>query len=243
MPAPRAIHLTAGLHHPAAATAPFWASLFDDLGISVATFEDIDAGCAALAARPHDLLVVSALRWSMTNDEKYAVHRDQWGYDIPSDARAAITAHLARGGALLAMHAATLCFDTWPQWEEIVGGRWVWGQSGHPPYGPVSTRVVAPDHPLMQGVSAFESRDEVYGELRRASHCEVLAQSRAEDGKWMPTVWCHQWQGARIFYDALGHNMDGFTDPAHRHLLTNAIGWLLGPRPSALTEDTHHAKY
>ena len=148
MPAPRAIHLTAGLHHPAAATAPFWASLFDDLGISVATFEDIDAGCAALAARPHDLLVVSALRWSMTNDEKYAVHRDQWGYDIPSDARAAITAHLARGGALLAMHAATLCFDTWPQWEEIVGGRWVWGQSGHPPYGPVSTRVVAPDHPL-----------------------------------------------------------------------------------------------
>lgn len=243
MPTARAIHLTAGLHHPAEATAEFWADLFEEHGVSITTHEDLDAGCAALAAHRHELLVVSALRWSMTNHEKYAIYREQWGYDIPPAARDAISAHLKRGGALLALHAAAISFDTWPQWEDILGGRWVWGQSSHPPYGPVQTRVVAPAHPLMQGVNAFQSRDEVYGQLRRASHCTVLAESCAEDQDWTPTVWCQMWQGARVYYDALGHNTASFSDPAHRRLLSNALAWLLDRTSSQASENTNDAKH
>jgi type 1 glutamine amidotransferase len=225
MSAVRAVHLTAGLYHPSEATAAFWQGLFDELGYEVSTHEDIDRGCAELASRPHDLLVVSALRWSMR-------HRAQWAYDIPEAARQAITAHLLGGGALLAMHTASICFDTWPEWEEMLGGRWVWGQSGHPPYGPVQTRVVQPQHELMLGVGDFDSRDEVYGNLRLAASVQALSESRPEGGAWMPTAWCNQWRGARVFYDALGHDMDSFATPAHRRLLTNALDWLLGDRRS-----------
>jgi type 1 glutamine amidotransferase len=232
MSAVRAVHLTAGLYHPSEATAAFWQGLFDELGYEVSTHEDIDRGCAELASRPHDLLVVSALRWSMSHSDRYEPHRAQWAYDIPEAARQAITAHLLGGGALLAMHTASICFDTWPEWEEMLGGRWVWGQSGHPPYGPVQTRVVQPQHELMLGVGDFDSRDEVYGNLRLAASVQALSESRPEGGAWMPTAWCNQWRGARVFYDALGHDMDSFATPAHRRLLTNALDWLLGDRRS-----------
>ena len=233
MSAVRAIHLTAGMYHPSEATAAFWQSLFAELGYEVSTHEDIDQGCAELASRPHDLLVVSALRWSMSQNERYEPHRAQWAYDIPAAARQAISDHLRGGGALLAMHTASICFDTWPQWEEMLGGRWVWGQSGHPPYGPVQTRILDRAHDLTQGVADFESRDEVYGHLRLADGLQALAESRPEGGHWMPTAWCHQWHGARVFYDALGHDMDSFAAPAHRRLLTNALGWLTAAQRSA----------
>ena len=128
---------------------------------------------------------------------------------------------------MLAVHAASISFDTWPEWEDMVGGRWVWGQSGHPPFGRVHTRIIRADHPLTLGVADFESQDEVYGHLRRAPDSNVLAESRAEGGDWMPTVWCHAWQGARVCYDALGHQMESFSSPEHRRLLGQALGWLL----------------
>ena len=223
----RALHLCAGWHHPWSATAAFWDDLCKETGLQCSTHEDLDAGCAALAQQDHDLLVVSALRWTMAGNERYAPHRAQWAYDIPAAARQAITGHLQRGGALLAVHAASISFDTWPEWEDMVGGRWVWGQSGHPPFGRVHTRITRTDHPLTQGVADFESQDEVYGHLRRAPDSTVLAESRAEGGDWMPTVWCHAWQGARVCYDALGHQMESFSSPEHRRLLKQAVGWLL----------------
>lgn len=229
----RALHLCAGWQHPWSATAPFWDGLFQDLRISCSHHEDLDSGCEALAKEDHDLLVVSTLRWTMANNERYAPQRAQWAYDIPPTSRQAITRHLQRGGALLAIHAASISFDTWPEWEEMVGGRWIWGQSSHPPYGKVQTRIIQQDHPMTRGVADFQSMDEVYGHLRRSSASKVLAESCAEGGEWMPTVWCHEWQGARVCYDALGHNMASYSSPEHRRLLMQAVRWLVDSNTSS----------
>lgn len=232
MKSSRALHLCAGWQHPWSATAPFWDDFFHALHMPCSVYENLDEGCAALCEQDHDLLVVSTLRWTMSQNERYAPQRAQWAYDIPQAARTAIAQHLQRGGALLAIHAASISFDTWPEWEDMVGGRWVWDQSGHPPYGPIQTRIIEKDHPLMQGVADFETMDEVYGNLRRSPHIHVLAESRAQGGAWMPTVWCHEWQGARVCYDALGHNMASFTSPDHRRLLVQAVNWLLKAQTS-----------
>ncbi len=223
----RALHLCAGWQHPWSATAPFWDDFFRELHLPCSVHEDLDEGCAALEKQDHDLLVVSALRWSMAQNERFAPHRAQWAYDIPHAARAAIAQHLEKGGALLAIHAASISFDSWPEWEDMLGGRWVWDQSGHPPYGPIQTRIIRKDHPMTRGVADFESIDEVYGSLRRSCDSTVLAESRASGQAWMPTVWCREWRGARICYDALGHNMASFTAPDHRRLLVQAVEWLM----------------
>lgn len=230
-PAARAIHLSGGLHHPVEASATFWAALWERLGIAAQTFEDIDAGCRALVDQPCDLLVVSALRWPMDNDAKYEPHRTRWAFRVGEAHRRAIEVHLARGGALLGVHAASISFTDWPQWRRILGGAWVWGRSSHPPFGPAQVRVDRPDHPILSGVQDFEVLDEIYGGLEIEADCQVLMHASASDGRWMPCWWVHQYGPARVCYDALGHDARSLSAVAHQRALDQAIGWLLGRTP------------
>lgn len=227
MPPVRVVHLVGGLHHPAEATRAFWSELWGRLGAEVCTREDIDEGCAALAARPHDLLVVSALRWPMDNHERYAPHRERWAYRISPAARQAIEYHVTSGGALLGMHAASICFGDWPAWGRLLGGRWVWDRSGHPPLGPASARIDRPDHPVMAGVSDFDLVDEVYGDLDVEPDCEVLAHARAAEGRWMPAWWVRREADATVCYDALGHDERSLRVSGHALALEQAVRWLL----------------
>lgn len=222
-----AIHLAGGLHHPVQAGSAFWAEFWQDAGVYAQTFEDIDAGCRALAAQRHDLLVVSALRWPMDHDEKYAPHRQRWAYRVSEQARAAIEGHLEHGGALLAMHTACISFGDWPGWRDILGARWVWGRSSHPPHGCTHTRIDRRDHPIMSGVADFEAEDEVYGDLEMLSTCEVLAHSRTADRAWRPTWWTHSHAAGAVCVDLLGHDDRSLRVPAHRQALRQAVEWLL----------------
>lgn len=225
----RALHLVGGLHHPADATAAFWSSLWSRLDIEARTFEDIDEGCRDLQSRPCDLLVVSALRWPMDNDPKYEPHRERWAFRVGEGVRSAVEGHLARGGAVLGMHAASISFTDWPQWPRILGGAWVWGRSGHPPFGPVQVRVDDPRHPVTQGVSGFDLHDEVYGGLDIDADCQVLMHARAAHGAWMPCLWTHSYGSSRVCYDALGHDAGSLGHPAHQQLIEQAVRWLLEP--------------
>ena len=237
VPPARVVHLIGGLHHPVEATQTFWAELWSRLGIEAHTSEDIDEGCRVLASRPHDLLVVSALRWPMDNNERYAPHRERWAYRISPVARQAIEGHLASGGALLGVHAASICFGDWPGWGALLGGRWVWGRSGHPPLGPVQARIDRKDHPVMAGVDDFELVDEVYGDLDIQPDVQVLAHACAADGRWMPAWWVRRHGPATVCYGALGHDERSLRTPAHARALEQAVGWLLDAKHRARHEE------
>ena len=236
MSTPRVVHLIGGLHHPAEATQSFWSELWARLGVEACTSEDIEQGCAVLASQPHDLLVVSALRWPMDHHERYAPHRERWAYRISAAARQAIEAHVASGGALLGVHAASICFSDWPRWGELLGGRWVWEQSSHPPLGPVRARVDRADHPVTAGVDDFDLVDEVYGNLEIRPDVEVLAHACALDGRWMPAWWARREGAATVCYDALGHDERSLRAPGHAQSLEQAARWLLGSSRRARQE-------
>jgi uncharacterized protein len=70
---------------------------------------------------------------------------------------AAIRAFLERGGRWLALHGTNVARpDT--ELPALCGSRFV----GHPPYGPFSVQVSAPDDPLLAGIGAFDVEDELY---------------------------------------------------------------------------------
>ena len=134
------------------------------------------------------------------------------------------------------MHSATIAFDDWPEWGEIVGARWVWGQSGHPTLGPVEARFVpGSTSPLVADLPAFNCEDEAYGGMWLAPDVKPLAEAQAAapgasgpGSTWTPTLWTRQWQGARVVYDALGHASPSLDHPVHRRLVTRAAMWALG---------------
>jgi type 1 glutamine amidotransferase len=125
----------------------------------------------------------------------------------------ALRSHRARRGPLLALHAATMTLDGFDEWEEWVGGRWVRGRSMHPPIGEASVQVSDGDHAITAGLAPFTVFDERYSHLDRSPSARVLLHHEHE-GTEQPLVWAVEQDGARVVYDALGHDARAFASPA-----------------------------
>lgn len=237
----RAILCTGGFNHPFDTAAPALAALLEDAGFAPQPHFEAVPAIESLVRSPDALFVVYSLRWSMTQHEKYAPHRDEWAFTTPPAMRDAIRTHVARGGALLAVHTASICFDDWPEWHAILGGGWTWGTSHHPPLGPVRATPRA-GAPLTHGLAEFELVDEVYAQLAIAPAATVIAHAEAlapppdapRDGV-QPIAWLHEYGRGRVAYDALGHDAASLNEPTHRRLLQRAALWC-ARRPESTIE-------
>ncbi|HVW32093.1 MAG TPA: ThuA domain-containing protein [Acidimicrobiia bacterium] len=214
-------------HHPYAVTSERLAEILAGEGIASTVTEDIESGLGKLAAGAFDLLTVNALRWRM-DAPKYAAERPQWAFSLSPAGRAAIVDHVARGGAVLAVHTATICFDDWPEWGDIVGARWVWGESAHPDLGPVRVAVRPDAHEIVSRASDFQTVDEIYSRMWLAPDVRALATGHWE-GADHPLLWARTVgpAGARSVYDALGHDERSYDQPVHREILRRAARWLV----------------
>jgi len=174
-----------------------------------------------------DLLVVHGLWWRMEG-EAYDRWRPDHGYMTTEGWRNAVSGYVSAGGPLLALHAAPICFDDWPEWGDIVGGAWQWGTSSHPPLGPVSAAVL-PGHPVVDGLpTELTLDDEIYGDLAVADDVEVFLQARRHpDDDVQPIGWVHRFGRGDVVYDGLGHDARSIRDPDHRRLISQAMAWLL----------------
>jgi hypothetical protein len=195
------------------------------LGHETDLVDDPDEAAAALAE--FDALVVDGLWWRMIG-EAYDQWRDDYAYSSSAATRDALSSFVRAGGGMLAMHTASISFDDWPEWGRIVGGAWRWGVSSHPPYGPVSVRIVA-DHPVVSGLPpTIELDDEIYGDLALCDEIEVLAVCRrGEDDDDQPVVWAHRFGEGRVVYDGFGHDVASIRHPQHARLLQQALAWIL----------------
>ena len=230
-----AIVLTGGVGHGFAQAAPVLSDLLVQAGFEPRCSESVADVVACLRQDAQTLLVIYALRWSMTQHEKFALDRARWGIDLSSQEREAIAGHVRAGGGLLGVHTASICFDTWTQWRDVLGGAWVWGQSSHPPYGPVVTRL-DPQHVMTRGLEPWSASDEVYSDLDLARGIDVAMWARALPADApasaplaeQPSLWTHRYGLGRVVYSALGHDRQSLLHPTHGRLLRRAAVWAAG---------------
>ena len=135
-----------------------------------------------------------------------------------------------RGGVGLAGYHGGMCdaFRDCVDYQFICGGQWV----AHPG-GVIDYRVdiVAPDDPVMQGVSSFAYRSEQYY-MHVDPANQVLATTRFTgehapwiDGVVMPVVWKRRHGLGRVFYSSLGHVTAEFAVPEMRTILERGLLW------------------
>jgi type 1 glutamine amidotransferase len=223
---PRALVVTGGIFHDFADSGPALAGLLEGAGFDADHIHGAAAGLDRFAAEPGDLLVLNALAWSMAQNEKYAPYRAEFAYDIPVPVRAAIVAHLARGGGILGLHTAAICFDTWPDWGAILGAGWVWGRSHHPAPGPVAVALTGTAHPITEGLADFTVADELYCALDIAADAQVLAHATTPGvDAPQPVLTAREAGAGRAVWSALGHDTASITAPTHRALLARAARW------------------
>jgi type 1 glutamine amidotransferase len=226
---PGAIIVSGGVAHDFEASSPALARVLGEVGFETEVTQDIEGALSGLTGAPTPpLLVINLLRWSM-NVERYAHLREQWSLSLDAAAREALLTHLARGGGVLAMHGASICFDDWAEWRSILGGTWDWDRSFHPPIAddPVKIHVVERTHPIVAGIDDFEIVDEVYGFLDLAPDVVGLLSS-SHGGTEHPLLWARDVLGGRIVYDALGHDTRSYDAPEHRLIVQRAALWATG---------------
>ncbi|MEV5413682.1 ThuA domain-containing protein [Thermopolyspora sp. NPDC052614] len=220
----RNLILSGGAFHDFAATSEALAEVLTEVGVDSEITEDI---AGALEDRPEvQLITVNALRCRMT-DGRYGDQAARWRFELSAEARTALLDHLDRGYGLLAVHAATLCFDDWRGWPRVVGACWNPGKSHHPPLGWTEVRVLG-GHPIVDGLRDFDVVDEVYSDLDVLPDVRPLASAHGQ-----PLLWARTVRRGRVVYDALGHDVRSFDSPVHRRLLQRAALWLL-KRPVVL---------
>lgn len=196
--------------HPFAETAACIADELGGLGVRT-TIVDTAARFAAVLAAGTGLAVVQA-----SNDFAPT--------DVDGTVIEAVAAHLACGRPLLAVHSAACAFVDRPEWERMLGGRWVQGVTSHPELGPATVRL-AP-HPITEGLADIEVVDERYTALRVSPEVEPLAWHE-EAGERHTLAWAHRVGDARVVFDALGHDARSYESPTRRALLAAEARWLL----------------
>lgn len=223
----RNLCLSGGFAHPFDDTSAALAELLGEVGIDTEITDDLEAGIDRLATGEFEVVTLNLLRWRMLA-ERFAPHRPTLAYELPEQTRAQLTDFVRNGGRLLAMHAASICFDDWEQWAELLGARWNWERSSHPPLGRMRVEIGAPDHPLVAGVGDFELVDEAYGFLDEQPDLVPLLTS-AHGGRDHPLLWVRTFGAGRVAYDALGHDLQSYDSPEHREILRRTAAWLTQP--------------
>ncbi len=223
--------IAGGIYHEFEQTSALLAARCAALNLRTQVFLDPETALQALAQSGKcRLLTVNALRFSMTQNEKYAPFRAQWAFNLSLSGRETLTDFVRRGGALLGLHTASICFDSWAGWGSILGAQWVWGQSFHPPTGMVQVESIEPRGTLTQDVPPFQVFDEVYHGLRLDAQARPILRARTvPDGDYQPVMWTHRFGKGRVVYDALGHGVESINEPTHRKILDRAVAWLVQP--------------
>lgn len=150
--------------------------------------------------------------------------------------------YLAGGGGLIVLHFANGAFhfslpgasdSDWPEYRKVV--RRVWdhtSDSGHDPYGTFRVSPTSLPHPIIDGIQAFETSDELYFNQKGDEPIEPLltAASRVTR-RDEPIAWAYSYGEGRVFQTVLGHDAGSLRAPAVQKLLRQAGSWVAGVSP------------
>ncbi|WP_347976902.1 ThuA domain-containing protein [Microbacterium sp. ProA8] len=200
--------------HPFPETSARIAAALRDDGWDVTNDDDVDHALAHLEGV--DLLVVNA--------------GDPWRHgDVELEhfadpaADAGLTAAIARGMGIVAVHASLSTLRDHPAWREAIGGEWEPGRSWHPPIADTHVRIVDASHPVSNGMPGIDVFDERYSDLAVDDGARVLAEHDV-DGTAHAAVWARE-QPTRAVVSSLGHDARAYDSPELVALIQRAARW------------------
>jgi len=142
------------------------------------------------------------------------------------------------GKGFVAAHSGSTAFFSWPEFGDMLGGRF----DEHPWEITEATVVVDdPAFPAMKGFPLVSIRTDEHYQLKDFSRGRVrvlahLDASRLDltrplvhrkDGDF-PVAWAHMYGKGRVFYSTLGHPVESWDDPVQQQMYFNALRWSMG---------------
>ncbi|MDD4225022.1 MAG: ThuA domain-containing protein [Mariniphaga sp.] len=140
------------------------------------------------------------------------------------------------GKPFLFLHHALVSYQNWPDFEQIIGGKYMEKSPGIPPEQLSSYRhdvwvdieVTHSRHPVTKGLNHFRLFDEVYGNFRVLDGVKPLLQTKHPEST--PVIgWENRFNHSTIIYLQPGHDFHSFESAEYRKLILNSIRYLTQP--------------
>lgn len=156
---------------------------------------------------------------------------------LTPEQQAAFARFVARGGGVVALHAAGDNSHKEPWYADtIIGTTFIGHPNGTDHIQPARVIAVRPRHPILAGVTMpWVPRDEWYSFDRDPASRGMTVLARIDESSYRPgeklrmgdhpVMWINPRTKGRVFYSALGHEPQLYDDANYRRILTNAIRW------------------
>jgi type 1 glutamine amidotransferase len=149
------------------------------------------------------------------------------------------------GKGFVGAHTATTAFFSWPEFGEMLGGRY-----DEHPWGITEARVIIED-PAFPAMAHFQPvftlREEFY-QIKDFSREQIRVLARIDpssldltrqgvrrkDGDF-PLAWAKTYGKGRVFYAAFGHEREAWGNPSLRKMWLEAMKWALGVTDADIT--------
>lgn len=153
--------------------------------------------------------------------------------NITDQQKAKFLSILDKGIGLVVMHHALVSYQSWPEFERIIGGTYpepqdkkgkVTPELGYEHDVDMPIVIVAKDHPVTSGLTDFTLNDEIYWGFRIGADSKpLITTTHPKSGK--PLAWYRTEKNSRVIYLQLGHGPSAFNNANYRKLVAQSIRW------------------
>lgn len=117
----------------------------------------------------------------------------------------------------------------WPEFKNLAGRAWDEKLRAHDRHGKFRVEVAMPEHPIVKGLEAFDTTDELYTCLAGDRPIDVLATARSKvDSKDYPMAFAFDYGKGRVFHCTLGHDVPALANPPVAELYRRGTAWAAG---------------
>lgn len=142
------------------------------------------------------------------------------------------------GKGFVAAHSASTAFYSWPEFGDMLGGRF-----DQHPWDIIEATVIVedPTFPAMQHFPPVTVITDEHYQLKDFSRDDVRVLARLDASKLdltrplvhrtdgdFPVAWAKSYGEGRVFYSTLGHRAELWDTPTIRNMYFHAIRWALG---------------
>lgn len=170
------------------------------------------------------LSVYKAVIFSNSNNEAF----------LTDGQRLCFMHYIQAGGGFVGIHSACGSERGWEWFGQMLGGFFLW----HPPFEEYALVNIDTLHPANKALpKKWIKSDECYYfrqmnpdlHVLWAADTKTLNDTMPPDafGRYYPAVWCHEFDGGRQWYTALGHEPSDYSDPLFVSHLWAGIKWIL----------------
>jgi len=144
--------------------------------------------------------------------------------------REALQRFVRGGGGVVGIHAASDSHYNWPWYQQLIGGHFARHPAGTPEG---ELHVIDPAHRANRGVEPIMRRvDEWYYFDDYDPRMKLLvtldpASIGEPDANPNPVSWAHEFDGGRVFYTAMGHTAESYSDANFLNHLAGGLAWVL----------------